>query len=61
MQLVVGGYALRLNRLFGTAKVGWPLFCAALPALLHLVQIEQRNRPQIRSRVFNVMIQMLQT
>ena len=27
-QLVVGGYALRLNRLFGTAKAGWPLFCS---------------------------------
>jgi hypothetical protein len=39
MQLGVGGYALRLNRLFGTAKVGWSLFCSfALLALLHLFQ-----------------------
>jgi phosphoglycerate-specific signal transduction histidine kinase len=39
IQFVVAGYALRLNRLFGTARVGWSLFCAfALLALLHLVQ-----------------------
>jgi C4-dicarboxylate-specific signal transduction histidine kinase len=39
MQLAVGGYALRLNRLFGTTQVGWSLFCSfALLALLHLVQ-----------------------
>ena len=61
-QLVVGGYALRLNRLFGTAKAGWSLFCAfALLALLHLVQTEQRSRPQIRSKFFNVVIPILQT
>ena len=39
LQFIVAGYALRLNRLFGTARVGWSLFCAfALLALLHLVQ-----------------------
>jgi hypothetical protein len=39
LQFVVAGYALRLNRLFGTARVGWSLFGAfALLALLHLVQ-----------------------
>lgn len=39
LQFVVAGYALRLNRLFGTARVGWSLFCAfALLALLHLIQ-----------------------
>lgn len=38
-QLLVAGYALRLNRLFGTARVGWSLFCSfALLALLHLIQ-----------------------
>jgi len=39
MQFVVAGYALRLNRVFGPARVGWSLFCAfALLALLHLAQ-----------------------
>src|ERR1022692_1259989 len=39
LQFTVAGYALRLNRLFGPARVGWSLFCAfLLLALLHLVQ-----------------------
>ena len=39
LQFTVAGYALRLNRIFGTARVGWSLFWAfALLALLHLVQ-----------------------
>jgi hypothetical protein len=39
LQFVVAGYALRLNRIFGTARVGWSLFWAfALLALLHLIQ-----------------------
>jgi two-component system, cell cycle sensor histidine kinase and response regulator CckA len=39
LQFAVAGYALRLNRIFGTAKVGWSLFCAfTLLALLHLFQ-----------------------
>jgi C4-dicarboxylate-specific signal transduction histidine kinase len=39
LQFVVAGCALRLNRLFGTARVGWSLFFAfSLLALLHLVQ-----------------------
>ena len=39
LQLSVAGYALRLNRLFGTVHVGWSLFWAfLLLALLHLVQ-----------------------
>lgn len=39
LQFVVAGYALRLNRLFGTSRVGWSLFAAfALLALLHLIQ-----------------------
>ena len=39
LQLVVAAYALRLNRLFGTARVGWSLFSAfALLAILHLIQ-----------------------
>ena len=39
LQFIVAGYALRLNRVFGTASVGWSLFLAFfLLALLHLVQ-----------------------
>ena len=39
LQFIVAGYALRLNRLFGPARVGWSLFWAfSLLALLHLAQ-----------------------
>jgi hypothetical protein len=39
LQFIVAGYALRLNRLFGTVRVGWSLFCAfLLLAVLHLMQ-----------------------
>jgi C4-dicarboxylate-specific signal transduction histidine kinase len=39
LQFIVAGYALRLNRIFGTARVGWSLFWAFfLLALLHLMQ-----------------------
>jgi myosin heavy subunit len=39
LQFIVAGCALRLNRLFGTARVGWSLFFAfSLLALLHLIQ-----------------------
>ena len=39
LQFTVAGYALRLNRIFGTARVGWSLFWAfSLLALLHLFQ-----------------------
>src|ERR1700690_1391515 len=39
LQFIVAGYALRLNRIFGTARVGWSLFWAfSLLALLHLFQ-----------------------
>jgi len=39
LQFIVAGYALRLNRLFGTTRVGWSLFGAfSLLAILHLVQ-----------------------
>ncbi len=38
LQFFAAAYALRLNRLFGTARVGWSLFCTfSLMALLHLV------------------------
>ena len=39
LQFVVAGYALRLNRLFGTTRVGWSLFLAFfMLAMLHLFQ-----------------------
>jgi hypothetical protein len=39
LQFVVAGYALWLNRRYGTARVGWTLFCAfSFLALLQLVQ-----------------------
>ncbi len=39
MQFIVAAYALRLNRRFGTARVGWSLFGAfSLLALLQLIQ-----------------------
>lgn len=39
LQFIVAGYALRLNRRFGTMRVGWSLFWAfSLLALLHLMQ-----------------------
>ena len=39
LQFVVAGYALRLNRVFGTTRVGWSLFLAFfLLALFHLIQ-----------------------
>ncbi len=39
LQFAVAGYALRLNRIFGTVRVGWSLFWAfALLAFLHLFQ-----------------------
>ncbi|HEX9046300.1 MAG TPA: hypothetical protein VF988_04680 [Verrucomicrobiae bacterium] len=46
LQLTVAGYALRLNRLFGMAHVGWSLFCAfLLLALLHTVQSATEAQP----------------
>lgn len=39
LQFTVAGYALRLNRRFGTTRVGWSLFWAfVLLAVLHLLQ-----------------------
>ena len=39
LQFIVASYALRLNRRYGTARVGWSLFCAfSLLALLQLIQ-----------------------
>ena len=39
LQLIIAGYALRLNRIFGPARVGWSLFGAfSLLALLHFIQ-----------------------
>jgi hypothetical protein len=64
LQFVVAGYALRLNRLFGTRRVGWSLFWAfLLLALLHLMQSIMRGGfgPElgIKVDVMNVLISML--
>ncbi|HTB84320.1 MAG TPA: hypothetical protein VK742_11750 [Candidatus Sulfotelmatobacter sp.] len=51
-QFVVAVYALRLNRIFGTARVGWSLFCAfILLALLHLMPVVPGFAPEVRSAV----------
>jgi hypothetical protein len=51
-QFVVAVYALRLNRIFGTARVGWSLFCAfILLALLHLMPVVPGFVPETRSAV----------
>ena len=64
LQFVVAGYALRLNRLFGTRRVGWSLFWAfLLLAVLHLMQsvMEHGVSEQIGIKidVMNVLISML--
>ena len=64
LQFVVAGYALRLNRLFGTRRVGWSLFWAfALLALLHLMQSVMQGGfgPElgVKVDVMNVLISML--
>ncbi|MBU6409593.1 MAG: hypothetical protein KGR98_04310 [Verrucomicrobia bacterium] len=48
LQLLVAGYALRLNRRFGPKRVGWSLFWAfLLLAFLHLVQsVAEYHSPQ---------------
>jgi hypothetical protein len=52
LQFVVAVYALRLNRIFGTARVGWSLFCAfLLLALLHLMPSVPGLAPEARSAV----------
>jgi hypothetical protein len=64
LQFVVAGYALRLNRVFGTRRVGWSLFWAfLLLALLHLMQSIMHGGlgPEmgVKVDVMNVLISML--
>ncbi len=64
LQLGVACYALRLNRLFGTARVGWSLFSAfALLALLHLVQslgpLSTGTEAEIKMHVVYALISLL--
>lgn len=64
LQFVVAGYALRLNRLFGTKRVGWSLFWAfLLLAMLHLMQSIMHGglAPEmgVKVDVMNVLISML--
>jgi hypothetical protein len=64
LQFVVAGYALRLNRQFGTMRVGWSLFWAfLLLACLHLMQSMMQSSPGaeyvIKVDVMNVFISLL--
>jgi hypothetical protein len=64
LQFVVAGYALRLNRQFGTMRVGWSLFWAfLLLALLHLMQSAMHSGPGteyvLKVDVMNVFISLL--
>lgn len=64
LQFIVAGYALWLNRRFGTNRVGWSLFWAfLLLALLHLAQsvIERGTSPEFGIKVdaMNVLISLL--
>ena len=64
LQFIVAGYALRLNRLFGTKRVGWSLFWAfLLLALLHLMQSVMKGgfgtEIGVKVDVMNTLISML--
>ncbi|HEY1789896.1 MAG TPA: hypothetical protein VGJ73_17250 [Verrucomicrobiae bacterium] len=64
LQFIVAGYALRLNRLFGTKRVGWSLFWAfLLLALLHLMQSIMKGgfgaEIGVKVDVMNALISML--
>ena len=64
LQFIVAGYALRLNRLFGTTRVGWSLFWAfLLLALLHLMQSVMKGgfgaEIGVKVDVMNALISML--
>jgi hypothetical protein len=64
LQFIVAGYALRLNRLFGTRRVGWSLFWAfLLLALLHLMQSIMKGgfgaEIGVKVDVMNALISML--
>jgi hypothetical protein len=64
LQFVVAGYALRLNRQFGTMRVGWSLFWAfLLLACLHLMESVMQSSPGavyiIKVDVMNVFISLL--
>jgi hypothetical protein len=64
LQFVVAGYALWLNRHFGTRRVGWTLFWAfLLLAFLHLMQPATRGGPDaeflIKIDMMNVLISLL--
>jgi hypothetical protein len=64
LQFIVAGYALRLNRLFGTKRVGWSLFWAfLLLAMLHLMQSIMKGgfgaEIGVKVDVMNALISML--
>jgi hypothetical protein len=60
LQLIVAGYAFRLNRLFGITRVGWSLFCAfSLLALLYSVQFGIPSKVSAESEVAFEVIDLL--
>jgi hypothetical protein len=64
LQFVVAGYALHLNRKFGTMRVGWSLFWAfLLLACLHMMESAMQSSPGaeyvIKVDVMNVFISLL--
>jgi len=49
-QFVVAGYALRLNRILETVRVGLSLSCdVGLPALFPLIQSRHNSKPRLNS------------
>jgi C4-dicarboxylate-specific signal transduction histidine kinase len=64
LQFVVAGYALILNRRYGTRRVGWSLFWAFfLLALLHLTQLamvhSSREMYDLQVDVMNTLVSLL--
>ncbi|HTR41626.1 MAG TPA: hypothetical protein VMH87_08430 [Pseudomonadales bacterium] len=59
LQFVVAGYALLLNRRYGTRRVGWSLFWAfLLLALLHLTQLAMAHSSR---EMYNIQVDAMNT
>ena len=64
LQFVVAGYALLLNRRYGTRRVGWSLFWAfLLLALLHVTQLAMTHATRelfvLQTDVMNTLVSLL--
>lgn len=64
LQFVVAGYALLLNRRYGTRRVGWSLFWAfLLLALLHVTQLAMAHATRelfvLQTDVMNTLVSLL--